>query len=339
MTTFVFRCTFALIVALVVNRPLPAQATAQLQGVAKDPSGAVITGVQITVTNSSTGIKSTAVSNDSGYYTVPLLQPGTYDLTAQKSGFRPIARSGIRLEVAQTVQLDLAMEVGSMTQSINVKETADALDTGTSSIGQVVDSTKIANLPTNGRNSNAFVTLVPGVRAPKGVSQPAVDYYSYYFMSINGARPNENAFYIDGGNNSSSNFNGPAYTPSMDVVQEFKVETNNFSAENANAAGGLVNLVTRAGTNQLHGSLYEFLRNDKLQGNNFFLNRAGQPRTPVRFNQFGGTVGGPIRKDRTFFFFGTRACVGPSRTSTHPRSPRPHSGPATSARRWRRTGN
>ena len=126
---------------------MPAQATAQLQGIAKDPSGAVIAGVQITAINSSTGIKSTAASNDSGYYTVPLLQPGTYDLTAQKSGFRPIARSGIRLEVAQTVQLDLPMEVGSMTQSINVKDTADALDTGTSSIGQVVDSTKIANLP------------------------------------------------------------------------------------------------------------------------------------------------------------------------------------------------
>jgi len=211
-------------------------------------------------------------------------------------------RGGIRLDVAQTARLDFALEVGAVSETVEVTSQAPLLDAGSSSIGQVVDAGKIVNLPTNGRNSHGFITLVPGVRAPRNFSRTAIDQYNNMFVSINGARPNQNTFYLDGGNNSTSNFNGPSYTPSVDIVEEFKVQTNNYSAEFANAAGGVVNLVTRAGTNQIHGTLYEFFRNDKLTATDFFLNRAGFKKAPFRFNQFGATTGGPLRKNRTFFF-------------------------------------
>jgi len=172
-----------------------------------------------------------------------------------------------------------------------------------------VDNTRIVNLPTNGRNSYGFATLIPGVRASRGFTEVAYGMYNDQFVSINGSRPNQNSFLLDGGANSNPAFNGPAMFPSLDSVEEYKVQTNNFSAEFSNSAGGVINLVTKAGTNQFHGSLFEFLRNDKFTANDFFINRAGRKEGPFRFNQFGAAVGGPLvipgvynGKDKTFFF-------------------------------------
>ena len=174
----------------------------------------------------------------------------------------------------------------------------------------MVSNATILNLPTNGRNSYGFASLVPGVRAPRGFTQVSVGMYNEQFVSINGARAYQSNFQMDGGANSNPAFNGPTLFPSVDMVQEYRVQTNNFSAEFTNSAGGVVNLVTKSGTNQWHGSAFEFLRNDKLVGNNYFNNLAGLPRGVFRFNQFGATVGGPVRiphvyngTDRTFFFF------------------------------------
>ena len=155
-----------------------------------------------------------------------------------------------------------------------------------------------------GRNSNAFMMLEPGVRVPRvTMNQPVLESH-FQFFSINGGSPRQNQFVLDGGNNNDVGFNGPEYSPQVEAVQEFRVQTNNYSAEYANVAGGVINVVTKGGTNQFHGSLFEYFRNNLLQANNFFYNAAGLSRSPRRQNQFGGSLGGPIRKNKTFFFIG-----------------------------------
>lgn len=312
---------FAALLFVVFSAPVLAQLTAQLTGTVLDASGAAITGASVRLVNVDTNFTWDATSNTSGSFAFPVLQPGEYRLTVEASGFRTTTRSNIRLEVAQTARVDFSLEVGGSTQSVDVVAEAELLDSGISSIGQVVGSNSVSNLPTNGRNSYGFITLVPGVRAPGGFQLPQIDNVSSAFVSINGARPNQNTFYIDGGNNTQSNFNGPTYYPSIDTVQEFKVQTNNFSAEYANTAGGVVNLVTKSGSNKIHGSLYEFLRHDKLDATPFFLNKAGLTKPRFRFNQFGGTAGGPIQKNRMFFFGGyegLRMVQGVTYTTTVP---------------------
>jgi hypothetical protein len=192
---------------------------------------------------------------------------------------------------------------------VNVTASAPALETGSASLGHLIENKRIIDLPINGRNAYSFATLVPGIRASQGFRDVAYGMYNDQFISINGSRSNQSQFYLDGGANSTAGFNGPGLFPSVDVVEEYKVQTNNFSAEFGNTAGGVINVVTKAGTNQFHGSLFEFLRNDKLTANDFFVNRGGLEKAAFRFNQFGGTLGGPILipkvyngKDRTFFF-------------------------------------
>ena len=173
----------------------------------------------------------------------------------------------------------------------------------------------------NGRNSYSFTTLVPGIIAPYGFTQTAFDEYNDQFISINGSRPNASLFLLDGGNNSEPGFNGPGVYPSVDLVQEYKVMTNNFSAEFTNTAGGVINVVTKAGANRLHGSGYEFFRDTGLSANNFFANEAGLARAPFKFNQFGASLGGPIKRDKTFFFFsyeGIRWSQGVTMVATLP---------------------
>jgi len=280
-----------------------AQLTAQITGTVTDTTGAVIPGVSVTVTNEDTGIKWEATTNEVGNYTIPLLQPGNYRIELHSEGFRPVSRSGIRLEVAQTARLDFKLEVGPVTESIEVTDTAPLLDVSSNAIGGVVTSDKIQNLPIKGRNSMAFMMLVPGVRVTRATTNQPVLESHYQFFSVNGSRPGQNQFMLDGGNNSNVGFNSPEFSPDVESVQEFKVQTANYSAEYANAAGAVINIVTKGGTNEFHGSLYEFFRNDALDANNFFSNRAGKDKPAFRYNQFGGNVGGPIVKNKAFFFF------------------------------------
>jgi hypothetical protein len=195
------------------------------------------------------------------------------------------------------------LEVGAASESVTVKDTATLLEVGTNAIGGVVTPEKVEDLPMLGRNSNALVTLVPGVRATRQTTVNPVLESHYQFFSINGSRPNQSQFMLDGGNNTNLTFNGPEYSPQVEEVQEFRIQTSNFSAEYANSGGGVINVVSKSGTNELHGSLFEYFRNDVLAANDFFSNRSGKPRPMLRYNQFGGTVGGPIVKNKTFFFF------------------------------------
>ena len=282
---------------------LRAQNTAQITGTITDPSGAVVGSASVVVVNESTGIESTAKSNQSGIYSVPLLQPGNYRIEIQAPGFRTIQRSGVTLVVAQTALLDFTLELGTSSQSIAVTDTAPLLDASSSAIGGVVTPEKVEDLPMLGRNSNALMTLVPGVRATRATTVNPVLESHYQFFSINGSRPNQSQFMLDGGNNTNLTFNGPEYSPQVEEVQEFRIQTSNFSAEYANSGGGVINVASKSGTNQFHGSLFEYFRNDVLSANDFFSNQSGKPRPMLRYNQFGGTIGGPIIKNRTFFFF------------------------------------
>ena len=280
-----------------------AQLTAQISGIVRDSSGAVVSNAVVSMANEATGIGREAKTNDVGIYTIPLLQPGTYRINVQADGFRAVSRSGIVLKVAQTATLDFDLEVGGVSESITVTDSAPLLDSGSNAIGAVVDPEKVEDLPMLGRNSNALVTLVPGVRATRQTTLNAVLESHYQFFSINGSRPNQSQFMLDGGNNTNLTFNGPEYSPQVEEVQQFRIQTSNFSAEYANSGGGVINVVSKSGTNQFHGSLFDYFRNNVLSANDFFSNSVGRPRPVLRYNQFGGTIGGPVIRNRTFFFF------------------------------------
>lgn len=290
--------------------------TAQVTGRISDQAGAVVPGAQITVTNIATGINREAVSNDEGYFTIPLLKPGEYRIAVKKEGFKPLVQTSVVLQVEQVARLDYALETGAVTETVNVTAAPTAaLETETSSLGKVVDQQRIQNLPLLGRNPYSLVALVPGARPSAGLNDLPVDQISQSFVSINGARANQNEYLLDGAPNTAAAQNQPVVFANPDAVQEFKVETNNFSAQYGRAGGGIFNIVTRSGTNEYHGTAYDYLRNNSLNANTFFGNRAGQRKPPFRFNQFGATIGGPIDfpekvfgplkyggKNRSFFF-------------------------------------
>jgi hypothetical protein len=304
------RVALALLVALSATGSLSsvrAQATARITGTITDTSGSIVPSAVVTVTSESTGVKSEAVSNANGNYTVLFLAPGAYRISVEKESFRRVDRPGIQLQVAQAVEVNFQLELGTIVQSVTIVDSAPLLDASTNAIGGVVSSDKIENDPMKGRNSSAFMALVPGVLVPRGTaSQPVLESH-YQFFSISGGRPGQNQFLLDGGNDSDVGYNGPEYTASVETVQEYRVQTNNYSAEYANFQGGVINIVTKGGTNQFHGDMFEYLRNNVFEANGFFVNLTGTPRPSLKMNQFGGTLGGPIKKNRTFFFAGVEA--------------------------------
>ena len=293
----------SLVVALCSGGTLLAQtATGSIAGAVTDPTGAAMPGVELRLVNTETGETRTGQSNESGRYSFQLLTPGTYRIEASTTGFKRWLREGVKLDVALVLTVPVVMELGEMVEVVEVTSEAPPLESNTSSLGHLIENKRITELPLNGRNAYGFATLVPGVRASRGFTKVAYDMYTDQFVSINGSRPNQNAFYLDGGSNTTAGFNGAGFFPSPDMVAEYKVQTNNFSAEFSDTTGGVINVVSKTGTNQLHGALFEFLRHDKLTANDFFLNRAGGKEAPFRYNQFGAVIGGPIIKNRTFFF-------------------------------------
>ncbi|MBS1855699.1 MAG: TonB-dependent receptor [Acidobacteria bacterium] len=283
--------------------------TGQITGQVTDQAGAIVPDAKITLTQTATGFKRELTTNGDGYYTAPALSPGTYSLSVNQTGFGTVTRNAIQLQVGQDLRLDIQLQVGTMNQTMQVQAEAALLDTETHSVGGVVQGRQVVELPLLGRNPYALGELVPGVRIARGMSDLPVDQISTSSVSINGSPGNANEFLLDGAPNTAAAQNQPIIYANADSVQEFKVETNNFSAEYGRAAGGVFNVVTKSGTNNLHGDLYEFLRNDKLNSNDFFANQAGRTPPPFKFNQFGGTLGGPVvlphlydGHNRTFFF-------------------------------------
>ena len=294
--------------------------TATISGAVSDSSGAVVAGATITVINTANDFRRVTQSNNAGQYSLPGLTPGTYNVTAELQGFKRYQQNGLRLQVDQNAEIGIALEVGAVTEVVEIKGQAALVESTNASVGAVIETQKITQLPLNGRNFAQLALLVPGANtgAP-GASNGGG-------FSVGGNRSEQNAFQIDGTSNSDSYQNRVSVTPNIDGIQEFKIQTNNYSAEFGKGAGAQVNLVTRAGTKEFHGTLYDFWRNDALQARRFFdRNRTSFPcdaknpdfqnrpacAPPFNQNQFGFTLGGPLLLipksggERKTFFFGT----------------------------------
>ncbi|HKT69215.1 MAG TPA: TonB-dependent receptor, partial [Terriglobales bacterium] len=276
-----------------------------ISGTVKDPSGAVVPRAAITITNEATGVARNVDANTDGLYTAPNLLPGTYDLKCTAPGFRTEVRRGVLLTVGATQVLDVTMQVGTTRETVVVTSEVPAVQLGTSDISAVVSATTVRELPLNGRSWTDLATLQPGVdRIPTQPSFAAgTDRGNRGFgqqLTISGARPQQNNYRLDGIslNDYANGAPGSVLGGSLgvDAIQEFSVLTTNYSADYGKTSGGVVNAITRSGTNRFHGSAYEFLRNSALDARNFF---DGDTIPPFKRNQFGGAIGGPIVKDRT----------------------------------------
>jgi hypothetical protein len=297
---------------LLISTPARAQVVgATLSGTLSDPSGSVITKAQVVIKNVATGISTTVTANASGFYTAPNLIPGSYEMTATAFGFSTEVRTGITLEVGAQLVENVTLKVGQETQKVEITADAPEIQLASSSIGAVVGSQAVVDLPLNGRSWTDLATLQPGAiglttQSPlTSLGNAAGRSFKGFAAqdSIDGARPPMNNYRLDGvsindySNAAPSNVIGE--TAGVDSIQEFSVLTHDYSAEYGDTAGGVINAITRSGTNTFHGSAYEFLRNSALDARNYF----NGPTIPAfRRNQFGGSIGGPIRKEHTFFF-------------------------------------
>ena len=268
-----------------------------------DPSGAAVAGAKIAARNQATNAERDAITNDRGAYVIDLLPPGRYDVSVERAGFNKRIFTGVEVQVDQDVRLGAQLQVGEVRQEVSVEASVPLLQTNSSSVGSVIAERQVQNLPLNGRQFLQLALLVPGaVPAPPGSRQATERGTISSAININGNREGSNLFLIDGTLNTDPNFNTFVISPNIDSILEFKVETNSYSPEFGQQAGGQINLITRGGTNQFHGSAYEFLRNSALDAKNLFDRPAPAKIPPFRQNQFGTTLGGRIRRDRTFFF-------------------------------------
>ena len=305
----------------VISIWLAAAAAAQtffgsIVGTVTDSTGAVVPEAKVTITNLDTAETHFIASSPEGFYQFVNLIPGKYKADVQKPGFKRVTRELITVEVQSTVRIDFpGLEAGVVTQAIEVQGETPLLQPETSSLGQVVESRKVNELPLNGRNPLALVALVPGV-VPQGTvgggstQNPAgQNPFAPGNFQIGGGASNQSAAFLDGAPLNNAYFNILALVPTQDSILEFKVQTNNLSAEFGRFAGGVINLTSKSGSNQYHGSLYEFLRNRVLNANSFFNNANGVKTPSFTQNQFGGAIGGPVRLPRVyngrdkFFFF------------------------------------
>ena len=277
---------------------------ATLSGTVLDANAGGIPATNIEVTNQATGIAVKTVSGDNGDYVVPSLAPGTYRLTAEKTGFRTAVLTDITLVVFQRARMDVHMDVGEVSSRIEVEARAPLVDSTTATVAGTVENQTVVDLPLNLRRFGQLAMLFPGTVQDNGgfASNAIGSPFSEATYSANGMRTASNNYLIDGIDMKSYSFGGFSLSPSIDSVQEFKVQTTVFSAAFGRMAGSTINLVTKSGTNELHGSLFEFLRNDKLDANNFFNNRNGIGKPEYRRHQYGGGAGGPIVKNKTFWF-------------------------------------
>jgi hypothetical protein len=293
---------FALFTVLCLGISVTAQVdTGTIQGTVKDPSGAVVPKARVTLTNKGTGVSLSQEADSDGRYIFTPLKTGLYQVEAEVSGFKKGLRSNIELNIQQQLVVDFTLETGNINQTVEVTAEAPLLQTAESSVGQSVSGKTINNLPLNGRDWTYLARLSAGVNIPQPGARAAAQY------AANGTRPAQNNYLVDGIDNNTSSvdfLNGTAYVikPPVDAIGEFKIQTNAFSAEFGRAGGAVINATMKSGTNDLHGTVWEFLRNDKFDANSFPNNFRGQPKAKYRQNQFGAAVGGPIWKGKTFFF-------------------------------------
>ncbi len=302
----------------------PQNVTGSLAGVVRDPSGASVPNAAVVAINDGTSASYQAVSNEEGQYAIRTIPVGTYRLQVEAPGFKKYEAKGIRLQVDEIARVDVSLIVGGASETVTVTTEVVRVDTETATLKTVVDTKRIEELPLNGRNATQLMRLVAGVTAdPRGDVTSGTTYPGVTPVSVNGSRANMTNYILDGANNNDHYSNAPNPMPNPDALQEFSVQTNNFSAEFGRQAGGIVNAITKSGTNEFHGSAFEYVRNQALNATNFFspIVKGSKQQDGLKRNQFGGTLGGPVwvpklykGTDKTFFFFsyqGTRLRQAP----------------------------
>lgn len=324
--------TLSLILVLFAAAVLSTQAGAQVRfgsilGTVTDSSGASLADAGVKITNLGTNETRSTKTTGAGTYAFPNLNAGIYRVEVEVAGFKRFAQERVEVQVDLATRVDAAMQVGNVTESVVVTSEAPPLQTDSASLGTTIGQKEVESIPLSGRNVNNMLTLVPGVVAQGGTYGNAVNNQGggartnaigFGNYAIGGGFGNQSSFFVDGVPSNAVAGNLNALIPSQDVVQEFRVATNNVSAEYGNYAGGVINMTTKSGTNAFHGSAYEYLRNKVLNANDYFTKQAGKPRPPLVQNQFGATLGGPLVKDRTFFFGGFERQTIHSATQVNP---------------------
>ncbi len=275
------------------------QITGSIRGTVQDPSGAVVQSANVSARQTETGLTRTATTDHTGAYVLVELPVGHYELQVEAKGFQKYIQQGIILNVNETATVPVHLAVGAETQVLEVNADAQLIQGTVTSLGKTVTEREVLDLPLNGRNFTQLGLLQPGVvPLTPGLSEAGGSLRAGQSYAVNGQRPESNNFLIDGANNFNGVDGGFVLKPPVDAITEFRILTHNANAEFGNALGSTTNIITRSGTNRFHGALWEFLRNDIFDATNYFAAKT----EPLKQNQFGGTFGGPIRKDKTFFF-------------------------------------
>src|SRR4051794_35620741 len=295
------RVLLVLLLLLFIPIGLFAQArltAADIEGTVADESGAVLPGVTITATNTATNQSRSVVTGKDGRYYIGALQPGVYTMAAELTGFVPQKHSEFRVRIGQLADINFTMKPGT-SEAIVVSAQAPIVDTTQTSVSSVVGQEQIDALPTNGRNFLSFTVITPGVTTDRTPQQGAS---ATSGLSFGGQRARSNNIMVDGVDNNDPVVGAVRATFSQEAIQEFQVLTNSYSAEFGKASGGVVNIITRSGTNETRGNVFEFFRDDSLNAKGHFEKLANSEKAPFKQNQFGATLGGPIVRDKTFYF-------------------------------------
>src|SRR3989442_679661 len=289
----------SLLAGLLLASSGSAQVASRIGGAVQDPTGAAMRDVKVTAKDVDRGTTLTTVTNEAGRYSFPNLGVGVYVITAELAGFKKTRTDRIRLDVNQAVDTDIKMEIGDVTQQVEVKATTALLQTSDSQVGGLVENKEIQDLPLAARDFMQLTLAAPGVAESRGNLRHQTERGTWIgSFSVHGQSSKYNQYLFDGLPGKEMQHETNIFSPSVDSIQEIRVQTSNYNAEFGSEAGGQLNVVIKSGTNQLHGALFEFLRNDDLDAKDKFADQ----KSELRRNTFGAAAGGPIRKDRTFYF-------------------------------------
>src|SRR2546428_1147125 len=281
-----------------------------ISGTVRDEKGAVVPRAEISIQSEGTGTSRTVKTDDNGFYLAPSLPAGRYTISTSPSGFKKTVAAGVDLHVSENRVVNLDLQVGQVSETVTISSDTAPVETRSGEVSSLISEKQVTELPLNGRNYAQLALMVPGVSPVTqagaggafGTAGTGLD--SHVDMSVNGNQSNANLWTVDGVNNMDVGSNATLLVfPSIDSIQEFRVERNSFSAEYGQAQGAVINLITKGGSNQFHGTGFEFLRSDKLNATDFFLNRAGQPKAKLKYNNYGFNFSGPIKKNKIFFFW------------------------------------
>ena len=297
-------------IGLLVGVHAQSSTTGNITGTVRDPQGAAVPKAEVTITEEKTGVSRTVSATDDGFYNATSLPAGIYTVSTAPTGFKKTMTTGVQLHVNENKTVNLDLQVGQVTETVTVTSEAAPVELRSGEVSSLISEKQVTELPLNGRNYAQLALMVPGVSpvtqsgAGGAFATRGTGLNSGVDMSVNGNQSNTNLWTVDGVNNMDVGSNRTLLVfPSVDAIQEFRVERNSFSAEFGQAQGAVINLITKGGSNDYHGTLFEFFRHDSLNANNFFLNRADQPKPKLKYNNFGGNFSGPIVKNRIFFFW------------------------------------